>query len=72
MRGQITEPAEVVGAGDDAPTKDVMPKAVDDDPGGERVFLHVGHLLGEFESATLLGVEGRGIECVEETAWDDL
>ena len=71
MRGEVAEFAEVIDAGDEAATEDVMPHAVDDDPRGERVVLHVRHVLGEFESAALLRGEGLGIERIEKTAGDD-
>jgi hypothetical protein len=68
MRRQVAEFAEIIDAGDDAAAEDMMPHAIDDDAGGERVALHVRHVLGEFKAAAGLRVEGRGIERVEETA----
>ena len=69
--GEVAEFAEVVGGGDEAAAEEVMPETVDDDAGGEGVARHVGHVSGEFEAAALGGVEGGGIEGVEEAAGDE-
>jgi hypothetical protein len=69
--GEVAEFAEVVGGGDEAATEDVMPEAVDDDASGEGIGFEIGDVLGEFETAALGGVEGGGVEGVEEAAGDE-
>ena len=49
MTRPLTQPAEVVRCGHDPATEELVPDAVDHDPGGQRMILH-GELPGELQA----------------------
>ena len=58
MCGRFAGGAEVVRGADESGAEEPEPDAVDVDAGGEWI-LRVGNPGGEFETATLIGIEGR-------------
>ena len=67
MGGRCPEPAEVVRGGDDAAPEQVVPDAVDHDPGRQRV-VGVGEVVGERAAAALRAFVAASAQHLEEAA----
>ena len=67
MRRCLAQLAEVVGRGDEAAAKHVMPDTVHDHARGQWV-VRMQHRLRQFQSAGVLGRKWLGIDRLEESA----
>ena len=71
VRGFAAKAAEIVGGGDDAAAEDMVPEAVDDNAGGERV-VGAGDAVGKFEAAAVLSLVRSWVDGIEEVARDEV
>src|SRR6056297_909884 len=67
MRGRFTTSPEIAGCADQTRSELMLPNAIDDDPGGQRVFW-AGDRLGQFQSAAAASERLAAID-VGENLW---